>query len=54
MPTGYLSKVGAANKVEFVLTISGNGMNPIYQSWNLSTLKQDSVLITGIPVGNPR
>jgi len=54
MPAGYFSKVGAANKVEFVITISGNGMIPIYKSWNLSTLNQDSVLITGIPVGNPR
>ncbi len=51
LPKDYLAKTGAGTQALFVLSISGEGMQPIRKSWTLYPGHVDSVVITGIPSG---
>lgn len=53
IPADYLAKTaaGSPSKAVFSLTISGNGMAPIYQSWVLTPGQSQSAYIGDIPVG---
>lgn len=53
IPAGYLAKTapGSQSKAVFALTIYGQGMAPIYQSWVLTPGQPQSAYISDIPVG---
>lgn len=53
VPDGYLAKSAAGSPALalFALTITGNGMAPIYQSWVLTPGQSQSAYISDIPVG---
>ena len=53
VPAEYLAKstAGSQAKALFALTISGDGMAPIYQSWVLTPGQPQSAYIGDIPVG---
>jgi hypothetical protein len=54
VPADYLAKSAAGSQARalFALTISGEGMAPIYQSWVLTPGQPQSAYIADIPVGN--
>jgi hypothetical protein len=53
IPADYLAKSAAGSPVKalFALTITGDGMAPIYQSWVLTPGQPQSAYIGDIPVG---
>lgn len=53
IPADYLAKTaaGSQSKAVFALTIYGDGMAPIYQSWVLTPGQTQSAYIADIPVG---
>ncbi|HKP95811.1 MAG TPA: hypothetical protein VJ385_08650 [Fibrobacteria bacterium] len=51
---GYLAKSAAGKIALFDLTVYGEGMAPIHQSWPLSPGGRDSAIVTGIPAGPKR
>ncbi|MDB5106604.1 MAG: hypothetical protein JWP91_4293 [Fibrobacteres bacterium] len=54
LPADYLAKSAAGAHARFLLTVSGEGMAPIEQSWTLSAGQPESVYVTGIPAGYVR
>jgi hypothetical protein len=56
LPKGFIpdSTLDPVGQAYFQLTISGNDMDPIYQSWMLYAGQTGPVTISGIPVGYDR
>ncbi|MDB5047724.1 MAG: hypothetical protein JWO30_795 [Fibrobacteres bacterium] len=54
MPQGALPKTGSVIQAAFQLTVSGEAMNPIQQTYVLTPGSHDSVTVTGIPAGYVR
>jgi hypothetical protein len=51
IPAGYLDDSSKSIQAWFALTVSGDGMNPIHQTWVIHPEKPGDLIVPGIPAG---
>ncbi|MEO7427234.1 MAG: hypothetical protein ABI036_18745 [Fibrobacteria bacterium] len=54
IPAGFLAKTSAGSNLLFTLTIAGQGMQPIQNTYRLNPGSQNTFTVTGIPAGYVR